>query len=151
MKRLLLLLTTFAIISNTLAGIKQSLLKDSLNLSKYDIVISFNSICCGPPSDNFLHEFVDSFNNKNRVHITGWQLGSCGREGESKILFTVKGLKKIAAKRFIKSIKKSVSEQNNKNKMINESSGEIIIEYNISFKDISNCRGTLQSFYTAKK
>lgn len=151
MKRLLLLLITFATISNTLAGIKQSLLKDSLNPSKYDIVVSFNSICCGTPSDNFLHELVDSFNNKNRVHVAGWQLAGCGREGESKILFTVKGLKKIAAKRFIKSIKKSVSEQNNKNKIINESSGEISIEYNISLKDISNCRGTLQSFYTANK
>lgn len=113
----------------------------------YDLVVSFNSICCGPASNEFLHNFIDSFNKKNKVIVPAWQLGGCGREGESKILISITNLKKATAIKFLKNIKKLIPAQNTKNKTINASSGEIALEQNIQRKDINNCRGALTSFY----
>lgn len=117
----------------------------------YELVISFNSICCGPPSDEFLHSFIDTFNKKNKVHVAVWQLGGCGREGESKVLFSLKNLKKKNAKKFIDSMIKIIAKQNASNKSANASTGEISAEYEVLSNSITNCRGQLNSFYLSKK
>ena len=151
MKFLLLIFISFISLTAAAFQVKQNLQNDSLKLSAYDIAVSFNSICCGPPSDAFLHELLDTFNRKNKVQVSAWQLGGCGREGESKILFSLKKLKKTTAKKFITLIKKTLKDQNDKNKTANASSGDISLEYNIFLKDITNCRDQLKSFYQSKK
>ena len=75
---------------------------------KYDVVVSFGSMCCGTVSDDFLADFIKQFNCKNKVTIQGLQLSGCGREGEFKILFLLNKLNTSAKKKLITGLKKLV-------------------------------------------
>jgi hypothetical protein len=115
----------------------------SANSEKYDVVVSFGSICCGTVSDDFLVDFIKQVNCKNKVTIQGWQLGGCGREGEFKILFLLNKLNASAKKKLITGLKKLVPEQNNKNKKAKANSGPISINFNFPTKQLENCSGQL--------
>ena len=109
----------------------------------YDAIISFNSICCGTPSSDFLSVFLQDFNKKYKALLKAWHIGSCGREGEFKILIAASKLKKSKKVRFIKALQNLIPYQNNKNKTLKPSSGNINIEYNIPLSNIENCSETL--------
>ena len=109
----------------------------------YDVVVFFGSICCGPPSDDFLKDFVSEFAAKNKVVINAWQLGGCGREGESKVMISLFQLKKSKKKKFLTAIQQLVPRQNEKNKTANGSSGNISLEYNLPSGNQNDCRGKL--------
>ena len=49
---------------------------------KYDVVVSFGSMCCGTASDDFLKEYIKNYNYKNKDTVNGWLMGGCGREGD---------------------------------------------------------------------
>lgn len=117
---------------------------------KYDVVVSFGSICCGTPSDDFLKDFIKEFNCKNKVTINAWQLGGCGREGEFKILFSLVKFKEAKKIKLIAALKKLIPEQNDKNKAANASSGSISLDYNLPLSDFGNCRGQLAKWKLAK-
>ncbi|MEO7489596.1 MAG: hypothetical protein ABIU77_20940 [Ferruginibacter sp.] len=116
---------------------------DSSRLEKYDVVVSFGSMCCGPVSDDFLKNFIQQFNRKNKVTIQAWQITGCGREGEFKILFSLTKLNRTAKNKFLNCLKKLVPEQNDKNKKLKASSGTISIDYNFPKTELPNCRGEL--------
>jgi hypothetical protein len=116
---------------------------DSSRVEKYDAVVSFGSMCCGPASDDFLKSFTQQFNKKNKVTIQAWQITGCGREGEFKILFSVAKLKTAAKKKFLASLKKLVPDQNDKNKKLKASSGTVSLDYNFPKTELPNCRGEL--------
>ena len=105
----------------------------------YDAIISFNSICCGTPSSAFLSNFLQDFNRKNKVALKVWHIGSCGREGEFKILVSELKLNKSKQIKFKKRLQILISDQNNKNKTLKPSSGTINIEYNIPLSNEENC------------
>ena len=105
----------------------------------YDAIISFNSICCGTPSSDFLSSFLKDFNKKNKVALNAWHVGGCGREGEFKIIISASKLKKIKKIKFKKALQNLIANQNNKNKTLKPSSGNINIEYNIPLNNEENC------------
>ena len=113
------------------------------NAVKYDVIVSFGSMCCGTASDDFLKDFVKNYNRENKDSINGWLLGGCGREGEYYILFllaTLKDEKKINLK---EELKKLIDEQNKKNKNVNASSGSISLMYDLPITNFEYCRGEL--------
>lgn len=116
---------------------------DSFSLEKYDVVVSFGSMCCGPVSDEFLKDFIQQFNKKNKVAVQAWQITGCGREGEFKILFSLTKLNTAVKKKFLSCVKKIVPEQNDKNKKFKASSGPISIDYNFPKAGLPNCMGQL--------
>lgn len=111
---------------------------------KYDVVISFNSMCCGTASNDFLKEFITNFNAKNKVVLNVWQMTGCGREGESKVVISSTGIKKSVKTKLIKSLKTLIPQQNEKNKTIKATIGNIDLEYGIAANSITNCRGQLE-------
>ena len=106
---------------------------------KYDAVISFNSICCGTPSADFLRIFCKEFSKKNKVDLQIWQLGGCGREGEFKILVSLIKLKPAKKVKFERLLQKNISLQNSKNKSDKPSSGNINLNLAPEEKNFSNC------------
>jgi hypothetical protein len=108
--------------------------------AKYDIAVSFNSICCGPPSADFLKTFVKKFNKDNKVLLNASIAGGCGREGEFSILFSLSGLKAKPKAKFMAAIKTLIPQQQAKNKTANNSSGNMELSYNVTAADFNNCR-----------
>lgn len=105
----------------------------------YDAIISFNSICCGTPSSNFLSSFLQDFCKKNKVILKAWHIGGCGREGEFKIMISASKLKKSKKNKFKKALQNIIPAQNNKNKTLKPSSGNINVEYDQSLSNSENC------------
>ena len=114
--------------------------------AKYEVVVFFGSMCCGPASDDFLKDFITHFNSTNKVTINTWQMTGCGREGESRILFSLVNLNKEKCDLFLSSIKTLVPSQNEKNKTVNASIGNISLSYDVLLSSLSNCRGPLSKY-----
>lgn len=150
MKYLLLSVLNIALVLTATAQIKESQGKISPHLDNYQVEVSFTSKCCGTASSDFLHFFVDTFNKKNKIQVAAWQWGGCGKEGENLVLFSTNNLSSKTAKKFLNALKKLIPQQNEKNKNINASMGEIFLDYNIAANTITNCRGNLISFYPSK-
>ena len=125
--------------------------KIDTSFKNYDVVISFNSICCGAPSAEFLRDFLNQYSNKNKITPQAWLLGGCGREGEFKILLSLAKLKASKKIKFNKAIKELIPTQNNKNKTVKPSSGNINITYNPSENDFSNCTGKITEWKYCKE
>jgi hypothetical protein len=114
--------------------------KTAVAAVKYDAAVSFNSICCGPPSADFLKAFIKKFNKDNKVVLNASIAGGCGREGEFSILFSLTGLKAKPKAKFMAAIKTLIPQQQAKNKIANNSSGNMELSYNVTAADFSNCR-----------
>ena len=79
--------------------------QDSLKTT-YPLVISFQSECCGVPSQTSVRNFIISFKKKYKIKkITANHIGPMGREGEYYLAFGLKELSKKRAKEFIAKIK----------------------------------------------
>jgi hypothetical protein len=122
------------------AGIITAQNKTAAAPAKYDVAVSFNSICCGPPSADFLKAFVKKFNKDNKVVLNTSIAGGCGREGEFSILFSLTGLKAKPKAKFMAAIKTLIPQQQAKNKTANSSSGNMELSYNVTAADFGNCR-----------
>lgn len=108
--------------------------------------VSFNSICCGPPSDDFLKSFVVKFNTDNDVKLTADKIGGCGREGEFVVLFRLGKIKEATSKKFIAEIEKLIPAQEAENKKTNTSSGGLEVLHNVKGSDYSHCRVKSQNW-----
>jgi hypothetical protein len=137
---ILLMCILFAGITATAQGKKASA------PATYDVAVSFNSICCGPPSPDFLKAFVKKFNKDNKVKLTTFIAGGCGREGEFSILFSLAGVKARTKAKFMGAIKNQVTSEEAKNKTANSSSGNMILAYNTSSTDYSSCRSGISTW-----
>lgn len=116
---------------------------DTAAVEKYEIAVSFGSMCCGPVSDAFLKDFIRQFSSKNKVIIPALQIGGCGREGEFKILFSVKKLNASGKKKLLAGLKKLIPQENEKNKKLKAGSGPVSLEYDLPKSQLVNCRGEL--------
>ena len=110
---------------------------------KYDVAVSFGSMCCGTASDDFLKGYIKKFNCKNNVTVKAWVIGGCGREGEFKILFSLSNLKEAKKATLKADLKKLIPEQNKKNKSSGASSGPINLEEDMTLSRLENCREPL--------
>jgi hypothetical protein len=135
MKKYVLLL---GVLITGIAAVAQD--KTAAAPAKYDAAVSFNSICCGPPSADFLKTFVKKFNKDNKVVLNASMAGGCGREGEFSILFSLTGLKAKPKAKFMAAIKTLIPQQEAKNKAANNSIGNMSLSYNVTAADFSNCR-----------
>ncbi len=87
--------------------------KDSI--VSYPIVIQFQSVCCGVPSEEPLISFLKTFKRNNKIKkITAYKIGPLGREGEYNIGFKLTELNKAQKKSFIKKLKQLVPKLNDK-------------------------------------
>lgn len=108
--------------------------------TKFDVAVSFNSICCGPPSSDFLKDFVKKFNKENKLTLKTFIAAGCGREGEFSILFSLTGVKAKPKAKFMAAIKTLIPQQQAKNKTANTSSGNLESLYDVTPEEFSNCR-----------
>jgi hypothetical protein len=136
MKQFIFLLSTMLNVSIVAAQSKA----DAAAPAKYDVAVSFNSICCGPPSADFLKAFVKKFNKDNKLVLNASIAGGCGREGEFSILFSLAGVKVKPKAKFMAAIKTLIPQQQAKNKAANSSSGNMELSYNATAVDFGNCR-----------
>ena len=74
--------------------------------TKYPVVVSFQSICCGVPSEKPVVYFITAFKKKNKIKlITADQIGPMGKEGEYYLAFSLRELSKKQKKLFVTGIK----------------------------------------------
>lgn len=114
--------------------------------SKYNVVVSFGSICCGTASDDFLKAHIKKFIKLHKVTLPSYKASGCGREGEYRVMFVTTKLKPALKKKFINDLKNVVLKEDKKNKIKDSSSGSINVEFNITTEDVSYCRGGIQKW-----
>lgn len=84
---------------------------------RYPILIKFESICCGVPSDKPIKLFINKFKKSNHIKkITANRIGPMGREGEYYLAFRLNKLNKKQKSNFIKGIKAAVLKLTDKGK-----------------------------------
>lgn len=103
-------------------------------------VASFNSICCGPPSDSFIRAFVSKFNKSKKAKVKVYQKGGCGREGEFKLFFSLSALKKSTSTQFLKALNNLIVQENARITAAQKSLGSIELQMNVDASTITNCR-----------
>jgi hypothetical protein len=87
--------------------------KDSI--VRYPLVIQFQSVCCGVPSEAPLISFIKTFKRNNKIKkITAYKIGPLGREGEYNVGFKLTELNKAQKKSFIKKLKLLMPKLNDK-------------------------------------
>lgn len=86
------------------------------------IEISYNSICCGPPSSTPVMNYINSFQGKKN-NIEVYRQSRLGREGEYKLFIGIDALSKSKKVKFIKGLEAAINSQN---KSRNESSDGIV-------------------------
>ncbi|MGO4710460.1 hypothetical protein AB4Y90_15430 [Chryseobacterium sp. 2TAF14] len=86
------------------------------------IEISYNSICCGPPSSTPVMNHINSFQNKKCI-LEVYQQSRLGREGEYKLFVGIDALSKSKKAEFMKGLEAVINSQN---KSRNENSDGIV-------------------------
>ncbi len=73
----------------------------------FPLVVSFNSQCCGVPSDSSIRKFITMFKKRYKIRkISAYEFGPLGREGEYCLAFNLKELNKKQRVVFISKIKR---------------------------------------------
>jgi hypothetical protein len=106
----------------------------------YAVGVSFNSICCGPPSDGFLKSFMKEFTKAHTVKITAVKIAGCGREGEFVVLFGLSKMKEAAKNKFIAELENLIPVQEAANKKASTSSGGLALLHDVKESDYNHCR-----------
>lgn len=97
-------------------------------VTRYPVVVSFQSICCGVPSDSTVVSYISAFKRKNKLTgIEATQIGPMGKEGEYYLAFSLKELNKKQMKSFIAGLKKVKKQP--------DETGEISFMENYSLQD----------------
>ena len=81
--------------------------KDSI--IHYPIVVEFQSVCCGVPSEAPMVSFLKNFKRTNKIKkIKVYKIGPLGREGEYHLGFKLTEFNRAQKKSFIKKLKQIV-------------------------------------------
>lgn len=85
------------------------------SIVRYPILIQFQSVCCGVPSETPLISFIKTFKRNNNIKkLTAFKIGPLGREGEYNVGFKLTELNRAQKKSFIKKLKLLVPKLNDK-------------------------------------
>ncbi|ROI00121.1 hypothetical protein [Chryseobacterium daecheongense] len=77
--------------------------------------VSYGSICCGPPSDVPVMNYITQFQKKNKLKAFEiYEQSGLGREGEFSFYIGIDKLSKTQKSNFIKGLKAVVKAQNDK-------------------------------------
>lgn len=75
----------------------------------YRVIVSFNSECCGVPSDTPLVKMIKGFKKQYKIkQVTADRIGPMGREGEYYLAFRLKELSRAQQAKFILQLKRTV-------------------------------------------
>ena len=108
MTRILFCISFFFIGFITKAQTKDSIIH-------YPIVVEFQSVCCGVPSEAPLISFLKKFKKNNKIKkINVYKIGPLGREGEYHLGFKLTEFNRAQKKSFIKKLKQIVPKLNDK-------------------------------------
>jgi hypothetical protein len=76
----------------------------------YPVIVSFNSMCCGVPSDSLLMNMIQRFKKQYKIkQVTADKIGPMGREGEYYLAFRLKEFSKAQKIKFIQQLKKTAA------------------------------------------
>jgi len=76
----------------------------------YPVLVSFNSLCCGVPSNEPVIKLVQRFKKQYKIKkVTVDSIGPMGREGEYYLAFSLKEFSKAQKKLFIQQLKKTAA------------------------------------------
>lgn len=101
-------------------------------------VVSFNSICCGVRSDDFLKTFYESFKRDNNAKLYARKATGCGKEGEYKVWFATGDLTAGLQQKFSTALKSLIENETRTN--TGSQQGTVNIEITDSV-NVSYCRG----------
>jgi hypothetical protein len=74
----------------------------------YPVIISFNSMCCGVPSNKPVMNLIKNFKKQYKIKkISVDSIGPMGREGEYYLAFRLKEFTKAQKIKFIQQLKKT--------------------------------------------
>jgi len=75
--------------------------------------ISYNSICCGPPSEKPVRDYIQKFQGKNKSKtVEIFKQTGLGREGEFKLFVGLDALSKSNKRKFISGLEAAINAQN---------------------------------------
>ncbi len=111
--------------------------------SKYEVAVNFTSICCGTQENDFLKSFVKKFNKENKIKLTAFEKGGCGREGEYYILFSLNKLDEQLQKKFNTQLEEVVTKANDALKANNSSRGPVHILQQVEPSQMEHCRSEI--------
>lgn len=75
--------------------------------NKKYVRIDFNSICCGPPSDQIILDYLGNFQKQNKLgDFEMWKETGLGREGEYALFIGLDQLNCTNKKKFISGLEK---------------------------------------------
>jgi hypothetical protein len=75
----------------------------------YPVLVSFNSMCCGVPSNEPVMKLINNFKKQNKIKkVAVDSIGPMGREGEYYLAFRLKEFSKLQKIKFIQQLKKIV-------------------------------------------
>lgn len=73
----------------------------------YAVIVSFNSMCCGVPSNEPVMKLIKSFKKQNKIkQVMVDSIGPMGREGEYYLAFSLTEFSKAQKVKFIQQLKK---------------------------------------------
>jgi hypothetical protein len=77
--------------------------------STYPVIVSFNSMCCGVPSNEPVMKMIKAFKKQYKIkQVVADSIGPMGREGEYYLAFRLKEFSKSQKAKFIQQLKKTV-------------------------------------------
>ncbi len=93
----------------------------------YPVVVKFQSMCCGVPSDAPLQKMIRIFKRKYQVKsLTAYHIGPLGREGEYILGFSLTELNKKKRQKFVTKLKSTTA------LMKDKGNAELEINYSVS-------------------
>ena len=76
----------------------------------YPVIVSFNSMCCGVPSNEPVMKLVKTFKKQNKIkQVAVDSIGPLGREGEYYLAFRLKEFSKAQKIKFIQQLKNTAT------------------------------------------
>ena len=105
MRRILFCISFILIGIVTKAQTKDSIIQYRDSTIQYPIVVEFQSVCCGVPSEAPLVSFLKNFKRTNKIKkIKVYKIGPLGREGEYHLGFKLTEFNRAQKKSFIKKL-----------------------------------------------
>lgn len=83
------------------------------NTETYPVIVSFNSMCCGVPSNEPVMKLIQRFKKQYKIKkVSVDSIGPMGREGEYYLAFRLKEFSKAQKIKFIQQLKKTAPGMN---------------------------------------
>ena len=98
-----------------LLGTLLSVVAFAQNSETYAVVVSFNSMCCGVPSNEPVMKLIKRFKKQYKIkQVAVDSIGPMGREGEYYLAFRLKEFSKSQKIKFIRQLKKTAEAMKDK-------------------------------------